>query len=939
MVGVDFLLFTDGVFAPHALADPRAINVLDAATDRVRDQVQTSDLLHAIIESGDAGVESAISPALAEGAGLQDVLNGIAAYNPGGGTGIDGRRERFTTSALDALDKFAADLATYAERQREVGLELLAACVLEHLDPQDRRYLLPILDADRAARALRTQVRTAVQPLPALLDETTGRLRSEEFSEASWAALELATERAADLGYDRILQPHCLLGLLGETEGAAEHLIRLQISPAVGLAKVSASVTDAFRISDRRRDATMALDREAIGEALLNLLQRAQRTAAVWEAERIDTLHLLGALLDTMPPRLSHVLQAAPLNLDLPRLREHLNQALRDARTSPPREVAFRLPSGLPPTEDLTWLARTEELPAALHLDHYFDPLTRALHRTTANHVLVTGPPGVGTTTLLRELARRAAAGQIPFLRRKRFLLVDCRDVAAADSGATLAGIIAQVADRTDLITCIDGLGSLLRDGSGGDHRLTLRSALRDRRIHLIGVLGGHEFDDMIVPDHSLVELITRVDMDEPSQVEARDMVRQAADALAAEFDLAVDERAIERAVVLAGDYIINERLPAKAIRVLRRACEDLHYRRTQEASEQAAVGGDDIVSVVSEISGVPASQISGRGGERIDLEHTLGETIVGQPDAVRTVAAELRRIKAGLAGSRGRPASVLFFAGLTGVGKTELAKTIARVYSASKRLQTYPMENFTESHSVSGIIGSPPGFVGYEQGGRLINDLNTDPYCVFLLDEAEKAHPDVWRPFLNLFDEGWIVDQRGVKAFADRAFFILTSNAGHDIIARMSREGRSGEDISKAVEEHLRSLSHERSGRPLFPPEFLARIRQIIVFRPLDYEAIAGICRHKLDEQRSFWRERREKELIIPETLVERIVARGHALAAVRGGRAVEAVVTELVENPLTKAAERQTDEYERCSRIELISRPGSEEVEVRFRAEGHTA
>jgi ATP-dependent Clp protease ATP-binding subunit ClpC len=711
----DNVLFADGVFTPHALADPRATDVLHAATDRAVDEVRTGDLLHAIVSSGEMGIRSALTIALADGSQPQDVLNGIAIYRPAdrARADFDGRRERFTEEALRALDAFAADLA--AHPAREVGLELLAANVLEHLDEQDRKYL-PILDARRAARALREQVRLAVEPPPSLIDEMTGRLRSEEFSEASWAALELAADRAAELGYDRILPPHCLLGLLAETEGVAEHLIRRQLSPTVGLVNVVRSVTDAFRLSDRRRDAAApALNRDTIGDALLDLLRRAQRTAVVWEAERIDSRHLLRAMLETMPAPLSDVLRSPPLSLDLDRLREHLDQALRDARTASPHEVPFRLPAGLPPSADLTWQARNDEMAPALHLDRYFDPLIRALHRTADNHVLITGLPGVGTTTLLRELARRAV-GQIPFLRRKRFLYVDCRDVAAADSGDKLTKIIAHVADRTDVITCIDGLGSLLRGEPGGDQRLILRSALKERRIHLIGVLSAHDFDDLITPDHTLVALTTRIDMAEPGQAEAREMVAQAAEALTAEFGVAIDDSAVERSVVLTGDYILSERLPAKAIRVLRRACEDLHYRRTQTGSEQAAVTTDDIVSVVAEISGVPASQISGVGGERVDFEQSLSEAVVGQPDAVRLVSAELRRIKMGLTGSGRRPASVLLLAGLTGVGKTELAKTVARFYSASKRLQTYPMENFTESHSVSGILGSPPGYVGHSR-------------------------------------------------------------------------------------------------------------------------------------------------------------------------------------------------------------------------------
>lgn len=429
--------------------------------------------------------------------------------------------------------------------------------------------------------------------------------------------------------------------------------------------------------------------------------------------------------------------------------------------------------------------------------------------------MLITGPTGVGTTTLVRELARRATAGELPFLRRKRLLHVDCRDVPEIESGAKLARIIAHVAGRTDLIVCLDGLGAMLRGPGGTDHVPALRSALKERRIHLIGVLSGQEYDDLLATDHALRELTTRIDMTEPDRASARDMVRQAADALEAEFRTEVEDRAVDRAVVMSGDYILNQRLPLAAVKVLRRACEDLDYRRTQLGDTRAVVDTEDVVRVIAEVSGVPAGQIAGTGGERTDYEQALGGSVFGQQEAVEVVASELRRIKSGLAGASSGPASVMLFAGLTGTGKTELAKTVASFYSSSKRLQTYPMENFSEPHSVSGIIGSPPGYIGFERGGRLINELNADPYCVFLLDEAEKAHPEVWRPFLNLFDEGWIVDQRGVKAHGDRAIFILTSNAGQEIISRMTREGRSDEEIVSRREGSIAADREPRAGRP----------------------------------------------------------------------------------------------------------------------------
>ncbi|MGI5168554.1 AAA family ATPase [Spirillospora sp. CA-253888] len=937
------LLFADGLFAPHRIADPRTADVLHAAADRAAGPVRPGDLLHAAVGAAarDPALLPVLSRALPEGVRPGHLLAGIEVYNPGRAPGdlsvpaFDGRRERFAPEAQAALDAFGAE---YAERleagpeaARRTALELLLACVLEHLDAEDREYLT-VLDAAATAAALRARVEAAAGPPAPLLDEDSGRLRSEEFTDDAWAVLEQAALHAAALGYDRVLPPHLLLGLLGETEGLTEHLVRLQVPPHLGPVRVAEIVGDAFRLAERGRDTgALPLDREGLGEPLLELLRSARSQAAGGADDRIAAPHLLGAVLERPPARLAAVLQAPPLGLDLDLMRAHLGQELREVAR--PHDTAFRLPPGLPPSQDLTWQAHAERPPPALHLDHCFDPLNRALHRTTAHHVLITAPAGAGSTTLLRELARRAAAGEIPFLRRKRFLYVDCRDVAPADGGAALAGIVAHVAGRTDVIVCVDGLGALLRGRGGEDHRLVLRGALKERRLHLIGVLPAQDFEDLLARDHALLELATRIELAEPGRAEARDMVAQAAEGLAERFGVAVDERAVDRAVVLSADFIMNERLPAKAVRVLHRACEDLHYRRTQGGSEQEAVGAEDVLNVVAEISGVPAAQISG-GGERTDFAGVLAESVVGQPAAIATVAAELRRVKAGLAGP-GRPASVMLFAGLTGVGKTELAKTLARFYSASKRLQTYPMENFTEPHSVAGIIGSPPGYVGHDQGGRLINDLNADPYCVFLLDEAEKAHPEVWRPFLNLFDEGWIIDQRGVKAFADRAMFILTTNAGHDVIAEMSAAGSPPDRIAAAVRGRLRRERHPRTGQATFPPEFLARLGQIIVFRPLDRAAMGGICRKLLGEQRALWATRFGKGLVVPDALAEHIADLAYdtdrAAEGTEGGRVVSRLIGTLVVDPITLAADRDPDAFHAAERVVLSFDPaGDPQVEA---------
>jgi ATP-dependent Clp protease ATP-binding subunit ClpA len=907
------VLFEAGILTTDAIGDVRAVNVLLAATDSAP-TVRPGDILHAAIASGDEKIRRALSTGLVNGAQLSHVQQIIEVYRPpGAAPDFDGRRESFSPEALAALDEFDDALTRDRERLNGAGLELLLAIALSHLDKDDRKNLT-ILDPEAAGAALWELIRSATESLTPVFDGESGNLRKEEFTESAWAVLEHAGVHAAELGYDRILPPHALLALLGETEGLTEQLLRRQTRPDMGPPKIAAVIADGFRLADRT-GTPVEPNRDRVGEAFVAVLRRAQRVARGWGAPLVDTPHLLAALLEDPPDRLVSLLERAPASLNLAKLRTHLDEALRDGRGTMAREFPFQLPTDLLPGEDLTWRARTGGIPPARHLDGYFDALTRALHRRTGNHVLITGARGVGTTTLLAELARRAAAGDIGFLARKRFLRVDCGLVGPAESAAKLTGLIAHLAGRTDVVLCVDGLGPMLRAGPNGDNKLVLLSALKEKRIHLIGVMDTRDYEELLSADQTLLEHVTRIDVAEPGRDAALEMAQDIAGALAHEFDLTIEPRAIERAVVLSADYILYERLPAKAAKILRQACEDLDYERSQ-GSDRTSVEIADVIGVVSRASGVPEGQLSGVGSDGIDYDTVLGEAVVGQNEAVAAVASELRLIKAGL-----RPGSVLFFAGLTGVGKTELAKALAQFYSASKRLQTYTMGNFTEGHAVSGIIGSPAGYIGHDRGGRLINDLNADPYCVVLLDEAEKAHPDVWKPFLNLFDEGWIDDQRGVRAFGDRAIFILTSNAGADEIARNAN--RPMAEIVKAVKDHLPTMRHRTTHEQVFPPEFLARIRKIIVFKPLDQAAMAGISRKMIARRARFWSEKREKQLVVPDRLVDYIAERSDrenaASGGKEGGRIVDKKISELIEEPITQEAERQPEAYLACRRIEL--------------------
>lgn len=926
------MLFENDLFSPQALCDPRAVAMLRAAVDHACLPVQPLDVLAAAVNCVDAGQTALFVRALQRDCTVRDLVELLGMLRPRRAPSdrrFDGRRSCFDVSSLALLDSFEHALANAPGH--ESAAEMLLQATLERLNPGDVEDLGRVLSVERCLKLLDDRTRDASELLEPLFESSSGRLRSEIFSAAAWAVLERSSARAAALGYDRLLAPHLLLGLLDESEGVTEWAIRLQSPPDAGPARAGQVVADSLRLGEPRPEAP-ELVHAGIGDSGRELLQRARLDASVWGSVCVEPAHILLALIEKLPERLATVLQGAPLHLDMARLTAHLHQALADAAGRAGQDQPFRLPSALLPSEDLTYQARAGGLPQAVappvRPDGAGDPFllaVRALHRKRCNHVLVTGARGVGKTAFVRELARRAAAGDPPFLARKRFLWVDAIDVPSNESRRKLEAVLAHVAGRTDLVVCLDGMAALLRAESGADNKLLLRAALKEHRLHLIGVMSGVDFEDLLGGDREMLDHFTRVEIDEPPDDMARTIVAQALSALCAEFRLVAEPEVVSRSVLLTAEYLLSERLPSKAIRVLRRIGEDLDFDRSQHGRAPREITVAQVASAVSEISGVPEETLMGVA-RRADYARSLAEQVIGQDAAVRAVADELGKIKMGLKDA-GKPASVLFFAGPTGTGKTELAKAISRLYSSSKRLHTYAMGNYTEPHAVSAFVGVPPGYVGHEQGGRLINELLADPYGVFLLDEAEKAHPEIWKPFLHLFDEGWITDQRGVKAFAQHAIFILTSNAGAAEIVQLSGRAAPRAEMEGTLRKALLEIKHPRNGERVFAPEFLARITSILPFQPLDEVAMRGICDKAVRSMQRNWLARRSKALDIPDALIEHI-ARGSALAnadGTQGARFVAKLLSELVDTSIQHAAMRAPEAFAAAGTIRILFEPDS--------------
>lgn len=628
--------------------------------------------------------------------------------------------------------------------------------------------------------------------------------------------------------------------------------------------------------------------------------------------------------------------------LDLALLRAMLHRKVTAvagaARTSPADVDEGPLPAGVGGAIDLT--ARTQSGDDRSPFDGtayevVFDTLSRSLHRRHRRHVFLVGERGVGLPAVVAELARRGRQGQPPFLRELRVVLAGARHTPPEEARACLGAILAATAGGG--VIAVEGFAALLAADRGA--KGAILAALPRGEGRLVGLLTPREYDELVGGDPDYRELFTRIDVPEPEPEVAVGLVRQAAGELEAIFGVRVDDAAVACAVRLTAEYVPGEHLPGKAVAILHQVCEDVVFDSTQRGVSRAAVGEDDVVRAVADTAGVPEETLRGVAA-RADYEHRLGEAVFGQPRAVRVVAAELGLIKAGMTDPT-KPAGVFLFLGQTGTGKTELAKAVAGLYSASRRLRTYALGNCVEPHSVSTLVGVPPGYVGHDQGGRLVNELNGDPYGVFLLDEADKAHPDVLQPLLNLFDEGWLADQRGVRAYAGKSIFVLTSNVGQRMVADWFAQGMTADEVAVRVKEALPQIRHPKMDRPVFAPEFLARVKRVVVFQPLGREAMAGIAGKLVREVQRVWAVSRGKRLEVPGELVAAIGERAHgvneAAKGREGGRVVRRLVADWVESPVQRELTRQPDAYRSAATVELsYTAPagdgGEPEVRVTF-------
>ncbi|MFF5083854.1 ATP-dependent Clp protease ATP-binding subunit [Actinoplanes sp. NPDC000266] len=562
---------------------------------------------------------------------------------------------------------------------------------------------------------------------------------------------------------------------------------------------------------------------------------------------------------------------------------------------------------------DLTELARRGEIDPVIGRASEIEQAVEILSRRTKNNPVLIGEAGVGKTAIVEGLAQRIVDGDVPLtLENKRVIQLDLAGLVAGtryrgDFEERLRKVIDEIQDSGDqLIVFLDEIHTLVGAGGGGegggmDASNMLKPALARGKLRVVGATTLDEYRKHIEKDAALARRFQPVLVGEPSVEDTVSILRGLRDNYEAHHQVRITDEALQAAAELSDRYITDRFLPDKAIDLIdqagarvrlrvktpdadvrekERRLEQLSRDRDQAVAAEnyekavalrdeinslkeqiatAGVTGDgvpqvtdaDIADVVSRATGIPVAQLTEEEKERLlRLEGYLHERVVGQDDAVEAVAEAVRRSRAGL-GDPDRPVGSFLFLGPTGVGKTELARSLAEaLFGDSDRMIRLDMSEFQERHTVSRLVGAPPGYVGYDEAGQLTEAVRRRPYSVVLLDEIEKAHPDVFNILLQVLDDGRLTDSQGRTVSFKNTVLIMTSNLGSDIISGTRRSVGFGTGSGGAAEEELRDRLDRRLKEQL-RPEFINRIDEIIVFRQLEQEQVRQITELMLDETR----------------------------------------------------------------------------------------
>ena len=733
---------------------------------------------------------------------------------------------------------------------------------------------------------------------------------NEQFTQRAESAIENARVEAAALGHSFVGSEHLLLGILAEPDALGERVLRRCGADRDTLRRLAA---------EEMGCGAPGAPAQGLNAEASRLLEAAGREAKRCGRGFIGTEHLLLAILCDESCGASRLLRRSGADADA------AGAALRGlfgggtapcpegrgaaaARTGTQRRAETRTLDQY--SRDLTALALAGGIDPVVCREKEIRRAVQILSRRTKNNPVLVGAPGVGKTAVAEGLAELMARGAATAeLSKKRLVSLDVPSLLAGtkyrgDFEERVKTVLREVHRAGDVILFIDELHTLVGAGSAEgaiDAANILKPALGRGEVQILGATTPEEYRRHIEKDAALERRFQPVHIGEPDREQTLRMLRSLRPALERHHRVPIADDALEAAYELSRRYIAERCLPDKAIDLIDEAAS-----ASRVSGGGAEVDAAAVAETVAQWTQIPVAALGKDEKDALlGLEGALKKRVIGQDAAAETVARAIRRSRVGLGDER-RPVGSFLFLGPTGVGKTELCRALAaEVYGDERSLIRLDMSEYMEKHAVSRILGSPPGYVGYEEGGQLTEQVRRHPWSVVLFDEIEKAHEDVQGILLQIMDAGRLSDSSGREVDFRNTLIVMTSNVG----AAALTENRGSIGFSAAPREAERDERVRAELRTVFRPEFLGRIDEIVPFRPLGQGELGTICRLQLEEERARF-SRLGITLRFSDAAVERLAAEGGGKDGARPlRRAVQRHVSDPAAELLLSGAAREGD------------------------------
>ena len=721
----------------------------------------------------------------------------------------------------------------------------------------------------------------------------------EKYNEKARRALFFARYEASKLGSRVIESEHILLGVLREGEEIIKEIFsRFNVKPEQIRREVEGDRLFVDRISS---SAELPLSEES-----KKILAYAAHEAESMLHQYVGTEHLLIGILRVESSTAARILTAKGLNVY--GVREETISILKEREADKQKK---ELPFLAEYARDLTAMAHSAQFDPLIGREKEVERIIQILSRRTKNNPILLGEPGVGKTAIVEGLAQRIVDGNVPlFIANKRILSLDLSLIVAGTKyrgqfEERLKGIIKELKENTDIIIFIDEIHSLIGAGSAEgslDAANILKPALSRGEISCVGATTIREYRRYIEKDRSLLRRFQAINVAPPNEIETLQILEGVKERYETFHKVKYSDTAIRSAVYQSNRYITDRFFPDKAIDILdeagakvklRRVADTQNLRRLESEirsivkemkkaisdkdfekavflrereielkeeverfkQEREAVGEEfmevtkrDVEEIISSWTDIPVTSIEAdEAAKLINMEESLIRRVVGQDKAIRAISRAIRRSRLGVA-SPNRPMGSFIFLGSSGVGKTEVARRLAEfLFGSQRHLIRFDMSEYMEKHAVSKLIGSPPGYVGHEEGGQLTERVRRNPYSVVLLDEIEKAHPDIANILLQILEDGILTDSLGNQVDFRNTLIIMTSNLGTRFL---STKGHMGfrEKSSEADQKSAEAMINQELKKE-FSPEFINRIDDIIIFNPLTRVELRQICRLLVDD------------------------------------------------------------------------------------------